>query len=356
MKNSRVELNSFADSLSNTISGLNHTGQYDIDACITSLRLPKALQVEWELHTQDQKNVPPVQTFLAFLRLRADALATAGPSSASNPYELKLEKKTDKPQQRHEPPRRQRAAVHTSTPSNTFKYECLLCSPEKHQLYLCRKFNSMTVSQRTEHLKTHRLCFNCLAPGHQSADCRSPARCRTCSAKHHTMVHGNNATPSVQPTATTNAMSTPSSPTIPDILMMTSQVMLAGPGGRTYLARALLDSGSSMTLVSSKAAQALNLPVTKTRVTFSGVQDTPVQSSNSIVTLCLSPLQTSHPHLQISAAVVSKVTCNLPLQGASGVRDLPHLKDLQLADPTFHQTGRIDFLLGGDILPQVMIP
>ena len=38
------------------------------------------------------------------------------------------------------------------------------------------------------------------------------------------------------------------------------------------------------------------------------------------------------------------------------MRDLPHLKDLEVADPTFHQPGRIDLLLGGDILPQVLLP
>ena len=33
-----------------------------------------------------------------------------------------------------------------------------------------------------------------------------------------------------------------------------------------------------------------------------------------------------------------------------------HLKDLDLADPTFYQPGRIDLLIGGDILSQVMLP
>ena len=62
------------------------------------------------------------------------------------------------------------------------------------------------------------------------------------------------------------------------------------------------------------------------------------------------------------AAVVNKVTCNLPLQGAPCVtelpcvKELPLLKDLYLADPTFHLPGRIDLLLGGDILPQILLP
>ena len=47
---------------------------------------------------------------------------------------------------------------------------------------------------------------------------------------------------------------------------------------------------------------------------------------------------------------------NLPLQGVASVKDLPHLKDLPLVDPTFHLPGKIDLPLGGDNMPQVMLP
>ena len=244
--------------------------------------------------------------------------------------------------------------MHVATPSGRFKYECLLRSPEKHPLNMCAKFNKFTVNQRQEHLKTNHLCHNCLTPGHNTTECRSPARCKVCEAKHHTMVH-KDVTSLAQTVVATIALA-PQSPSIPDILMMTSQVTLTEPGRKTFLARALLDSGSSMTLASSRAAQALSLPVTKTRVTFSGVQDTPIQSSNALVILSISPSQVIYPQLEISTAVVSKVTCNLPLQGASSLRDLSHLQDLELADHTFHQPGRIDLLLGGDILPQIILP
>ena len=135
-----------------------------------------------------------------------------------------------------------------------------------------------------------------------------------------------------------------------------ANVLLTGLGGRKFTARALLDSGFTLTLISSKAVQALQLPTTPKTITFSGVQDTPIQSSKHIVTFSLSPTQASSEELQISAAVVDKVTCNLPLQGAAAVKCLPHLRDLPLADPTFDRPGRIDLLLGGDALPQVMLP
>ena len=59
---------------------------------------------------------------------------------------------------------------------------------------------------------------------------------------------------------------------------------------------------------------------------------------------------------QISTAVVPRVTCNLPLQGATGVRELPHIQGLQLADPNFHMPEHIDLLLGEDILHKLLQP
>ena len=255
-----------------------------MDSCITSLavqRLPKHLQVQWEVHTQDHENVPPIEQFLKFVRVRADAVgvttSTATPTTTplEQQHEPKYERKPDKPQG-------YKAAVHMSTPSPTFRYECILCKPVKHPLCPCPKFNGMDLNARIEHLKTHKLCFNCLAHGHRTAECRSYARCKTCSGRHHTLVHQSQPAPT---NVTSNTLSAPKSTTLPDILMMTNQVMLKGPGGRTFIARALLDSGSSITLISSKAAQTLQLPTTQTKVTFSGVQDTPVQSASAIVTL-----------------------------------------------------------------------
>ena len=82
--------------------------------------------------------------------------------------------------------------------------------------------------------------------------------------------------------------------------------------------RALLDSGSTISLISTKAANSLQLPKTPTHITFSGVQDSASTPSHALVTVSMSPLQAPDQPFQISAAVVPKVTCDLPLQGTSG--------------------------------------
>ena len=56
---------------------------------------------------------------------------------------------------------------------------------------------------------------------------------------------------------------------------------------------------------------------------------------------------------QVSAVMVDKITGEHPRQDASMVKSLPAIKDLTPADPLFHRPGRIDVLLGADVLPYV---
>ena len=51
-----------------------------------------------------------------------------------------------------------------------------------------------------------------------------------------------------------------------------------------------------------------------------------------------------------------QVTCDLPLQGAFSVRELPHIIGLHLADAHFDAPGRIDLLLDEDVLPEIFLP
>ena len=134
---------------------------------------------------------------------------------------------------------------------------------------------------------------------------------------------------------------------------MTSQVVIKGP---QIVARALLDSGASMSLVSNRVAQTLQLPKTSTLVSFSGAQATPLQGAQSVTALNLCPTHSDQPVLAVTVAIVTKVTCDLPLQGAAHVREMPHIHSLQLADPTFHLPGRVDLLLGCDVIPEIMLP
>ena len=76
------------------------------------------------------------------------------------------------------------------------------------------------------------------------------------------------------------------------------------------VARALLDSGASISLVFSRVAQTLQFPLMSTQVSFSGVQVTPMQEACSILTVDLCPVNESNTVSAVTAAVVARVTCN----------------------------------------------
>ena len=53
--------------------------------------------------------------------------------------------------------------------------------------------------------------------------------------------------------------------------------------------------------------------------------------------------------MEVSAIIVPRVTCDLPLHPVSFDSSLHHLEDIDLADPDFGRPGRIDLLLGVDV-------
>ena len=377
-KSTKADLTRLADTIYKAVSGLRRTGQFEAAPFATSLAmaaLPKNIKEDWEEKTEMTKKVPDVVELIDFIRRKAKTMVTT--LTTTPPPEIKKEPKPhhrrDRQQQRPkavvnasttplppQPPVQSRPISNQSTPPSQsyqgYRYSCVLCS-DHHPLFMCHRFNTMTIAQRKEHMNNHQLCFNCFALGHKTVDCRSLARCKTCQDKHHTMVHQDrNTQSSPQPVASTNSIASKLPPTIQSSLTMTSQVMLEGPTGRKMVVRALLDSGSTISLLSTKAANTLKLPKTATHITFSGVQDSVSTPSHALVNVAMSSLQATDTQFQISAAVVPRVTCDLPLQGAAGVKDLPHLKDLELADPNFYLPGRIDLLLGENILSRLLRP
>ena len=76
--------------------------------------------------------------------------------------------------------------------------------------------------------------------------------------------------------------------------------------------------------------------------------------TQSFTTLTVSPLQDSTKEINVKAAIVPRVTCNLPSQHIPFKAEWNHLADLTLADPDFCRPGKIDLLLGVDVFSQVV--
>ena len=137
--------------------------------------------------------------------------------------------------------------------------------------------------------------------------------------------------------------------------MTTAQVLLVGPRGQEIKARALIDSGAGLSLISNRVAQLLDLPLESTRLQLSVAQGGRSEPIKHLTQLHISPLQDRTLKIPCRAAVASTVTCDLPPQAVEQILDLPHIMGLQLADPDYRSPGRIDILLGAEMAPKVMV-
>ena len=138
-------------------------------------------------------------------------------------------------------------------------------------------------------------------------------------------------------------------------LLMTCRILVVSPNGSSSEARAILDSASSASFISDHLAGILNLPRSSQNTHITGIaglsHKSPTQNiTNFVVSLSRSP----SPRIQVSAIIVPEVTCDLPLHSVPFDLKWDYLSHLQLADPDFGRSGRIDVLLGIDIFTNVM--
>ena len=112
------------------------------------MKLDSTAMFEWQRHSQDHTDIPDYQELLDFLNLRAQAA------------EATTEKK------------------HVFKPVNSMVISaslnnCISCKQEKHQLYACTKFRSLSHAEKTDLLRSKNYCLNCLHPGHFVKQCNS---------------------------------------------------------------------------------------------------------------------------------------------------------------------------------------
>ena len=369
VKNTRSELRKRVDDFKHLLSSLKHTGHFDLPAVLSSLlyhTLPVKLQTLWDQQTKKTKGVSPITELLAFLADHAETLpATQAPASTNSSPAPHQQKKSFYKGER-KPKTGMHAVTPVAAPLNTpiptshsgYRWECFYCKPEKHPLFLCSKWLGFSVSQRISQATSRKLCKNCLANGHSTENCRSTYRCRECNNNHHSTLH-QDAAPSTAPSSTPSSAGSSSVPVnsamavVQKSILMTAQVLLTGPRCQSIQTRAFIDPGAAMSLVSSRITQQLHLPLEKTNLQFSAVLDTPCKTVKHITNLSISSLQ-GEKHVSIRAAVVNTVTGDIPAQETETVSHLPHLADLDLADPTFHLPGKVDILLGSEVYPQLM--
>ncbi len=147
-------------------------------------------------------------------------------------------------------------------PKDKPKSKCHVCD-ESHPLIRCPSFIAMDVDKRNKLVRERRLCINCFSDSHGFRTCPSKLWCRTCKSKHHTLLHKEKPP---KEAATTNfslaahgqetetGVAPKVTPTFPNTIIVQLQNQ-----GHTVRARAILDSGVGISLMSHSLTSSLNL-------------------------------------------------------------------------------------------------
>ncbi|XP_070144621.1 uncharacterized protein [Drosophila kikkawai] len=235
---------------------------------------------------------------------------------------------------------------------------CDLCSKENHPVRLCPRFLQMSVDARSGYIKKKQLCLNCTHS------------CFTCRGRHHTLLHRTASSENMSASSSSHPTqaSRPSSPnasastlTVQNYFASGTTAVLLGTAmidvchfGKTYRARALIDSGSEATFISERLFNRMKLPFRNIQAEVSGLNQSVSAKSTRLCHLQIRSPTKPGLQLDTEAYVLPELAGNLPSHPISrnSLRDLP---DLQWADPTFYESSQLDVLIGADILPSVML-
>ncbi|UYV70249.1 hypothetical protein LAZ67_7002279, partial [Cordylochernes scorpioides] len=242
---------------------------------------------------------------------------------------------------------------------------CILCKSKHHPLYMCNLFCKMPLKEKLNVVKGHKLCFNCLRKGHFSWNCRLNQRCKVCKGKHHTMIHYDkpstegasaqveNTTPKEHESAINLTNTQQANCNDSHVLLATARIKIKNGLGKLCTCRALLDSGSQVTMITKGCCERLGLVQRKSDRMIKGVGNTPVQHSSSTVSVTFCPLNNSE-EFSVEAVVTEVLTSEIPNFRLKDP-NWPTLKNLKLADPEFYIQAPIDMILGADIYTELML-
>ena len=137
---------------------------------------------------------------------------------------------------------------------------------------------------------------------------------------------------------------------------MTSLVNLTSSSGHQIEARAMLDSGAAISVLSRKMMNRLQLKPGDEKMTVSGVESAKNSPARPTTNITVTSLSNPGWSTTVKVVILPKAARNLPEHPLPPLEKMPHLKHLTLADPQFQTPRSVDLILGVDVMAQVMLP
>ncbi|XP_076299352.1 uncharacterized protein LOC143218193 [Lasioglossum baleicum] len=326
----------------------------DVLVFLVTKKLDDESRKAWELELGHRTDCPTFCELDEFLQSRIRALHTIKPSTSGSASRNANAAATNCKASRF-----RATSLHGSAAA---KSPCALCNAN-HPLGQCASFKSKSAAQRFEFAKKTNRCINCLSPHHPTSKCTSRYNCSTCKKRHHTLLHFNDPTASLNGTASSHGAASPTdhddsvvtsqlaSCSVPritakqQVLLATARVELRSPSGRTEKIRALIDQGSVISLISENLTQRLRLPRSRVSVSITGIGNNAVACRSS-TTFTIASCKTESVY-SMTAYVLSSLSNYVPPRVITAV-SLPHIRDLELADDNPFDSAPIELIIGAD--------
>ncbi|XP_070170685.1 uncharacterized protein [Polyergus mexicanus] len=358
---SAVELKGLRDTVAASLAALTNLGRPvekwdDLLVYIVSQKFSPRTRNEWNLQRGKSIASPTYEEIRDFMTLRIRGLTNHSKLNADTSS--------------HKNKGSNRASV-----NNVATEKCLNCSGN-HNLMLCDEFKRKSVEQRTQFLKSHKCCFNCLKVGHFPTSCKSKKRCNLCRRAHHTLLHRDSNIPiqkisenSVSENKTLNAQPNGSAaPEIknetavasvqtihsplknpPNVLLATAWVILRTNEGRKFKVRALLDQGSAVSFISESLCQTMRTKRSRASLHVQCFGERYSGVAKSQVSLTFESCNgRGSSTFSLTAFVYQKITSYAGAKTKT-VDCWPHLRKLSLADPDPFSNHPIHLLIGSDL-------
>lgn len=328
-QNKKRDIDRMADMMERNLTGMQKANGYtasQVFAVVFEGYMEPCLDAEWRKRTEDHTEPPTAEEMIEFLWKQSRAV----PDDSDD--------ETDR--ESHSKPRRSAKPAKRTIMRTQLTSDKCLCCQANHVLYSCPQFKQKAVRQRRDWVKTKDLCFNCMSPHHRSSDCPSKHRCRECSTKHHTLLHEPRAPSRTEGAEATVNIAASRMPVTPHHSISRTAIVTVRAQGLEQRARAQMDSGATISLITRALANTLKarrVPNSGTKICgVGGTYSSPHQVKVTLI---------GHGGDGFASLfhVVDSITDSRA--DISHIFHLPFLEGLTLADPSYTPSAHIDLLL-----------
>jgi hypothetical protein len=217
---------------------------------------------------------------------------------------------------------------------------CAVCQ-EEHSLNRCDAFKTLSIDDRWETVKKLRVCFTCLRHGHRGDNCRSS---NTGRSKVSSLLQRPFQRTLAREEKTVTVASTAAAGE-EQVLLKMKRVTLKGPQGEMKIF-ALLDEGSSVTLLDAEIAKNLGLPARAKPFNIIGVNGQKINDGNASQEVTVS-IKSGESERRIKARAIRRLNITAQSIRKGELYGAVHLADLDLAKMSY-ECARPRMLIGQD--------